>query len=823
MLKRISSLQNHMINVLLAALGGFSLIYALTTSLHFNHNPFAIFGAVFGLLLVYSLLFINKVSTLCVLALSVLSALAGSVYLYHKELLLAYLYKAVAYVLWIYNYTQGLETLNTRYALSTLALLALTFSLFVFFFAVKRFNFYVLLAVGISIFVSQWTLNYLVSYIPFYLFLFIILIYYMKFIFISSTSDEGGEYAHPAQFTLWIAPLCIVAVSLVALFFPMSERPIEWPWLDKKIVAAYNYFYREYRSFKSYDYFSLATSGFGSTGSLGGKVKLDKTVVMKVEAPRQIYLKGVVKDLYTGSAWINTAADQPQLPIANVNNPLRLDFYEMLNRFLFIDRLTEVEYNKYFFKDTVKITFKDMKTKTLFVANKNEKIIFGKPSSVDAQVDLNGTLTSRQKLGSDFSYTLQVYNPKYSSTEFIELLRQSKPGYYLEKFAPDIDRFNTLLGRDILTANPDLRHYSFNFVLQENPLRNASSLQLMNTAFSTVNDVYSRYLQLPEQLPERVKKLARDITAGKTTDYDRVKAIEEYLSAGFPYTLTPKATPKNRDFVDYFLFDLKEGYCSYYATAMTIMTRSLGIPARYVEGYILPPKASSGSTYEVTNEQAHAWVEVYFEGFGWIPFESTSPFQSAFYANRDMQGVYTGSFESSLDYMQYLMRIKGYSESELDLSALEDLQDQDNRKWYRNVLLIPLTLLGLLLLLLAVLLLNWIRRKIKLRRLKNSSPRDSILGFYHYYLEIMALEDIKIVPGETPSEFAERVARLIPMAPVGFKTVTGIFINARFSENEISDKDKAVVCQFHDSLISKMKAGMSKRNYLFFRYILGRF
>jgi len=141
-------------------------------------------------------------------------------------------------------------------------------------------------------------------------------------------------------------------------------------------------------------------------------------------------------------------------------------------------------------------------------------------------------------------------------------------------------------------------------------------------------DVHIRYLQLAAELPERVGKLALDITSSAKNDYDRVKAIESYLATNYKYTLEPGTTPNDRDFVDYFLFDQKQGYCTYYASAMTVLARSIGIPARYVEGYVLPSQPVQGTTYEVTNKQAHAWVEVYFEGFDWIPFEPTSSSQN---------------------------------------------------------------------------------------------------------------------------------------------------------------------------------------------------
>lgn len=98
---------------------------------------------------------------------------------------------------------------------------------------------------------------------------------------------------------------------------------------------------------------------------------------------------------------------------------------------------------------------------------------------------------------------------------------------------------------------------------------------------------YDLYLQLPENLPSRVKELAYELTEGYSHDYDKAKAIERYLSKNYKYTLTPGDVPKGKDFVDYFLFESKEGYCTYYATAMTILLRCVEVPTRYVEGFIV--------------------------------------------------------------------------------------------------------------------------------------------------------------------------------------------------------------------------------------------
>lgn len=132
------------------------------------------------------------------------------------------------------------------------------------------------------------------------------------------------------------------------------------------------------------------------------------------------------------------------------------------------------------------------------------------------------------------------------------------------------------------------------------------------------------YLQLPPSLPSRVLGLAAQLTAGLETPYDKAEAIRAYLLS-IPYNLDIPAPPAGRDGVDWFLFDQREGYCDYYASAMVVMLRAVDIPARYVLGYASGALDPETGQYRVLELNYHSWVEAYFPGYGWIPFEPTPP------------------------------------------------------------------------------------------------------------------------------------------------------------------------------------------------------
>ena len=134
--------------------------------------------------------------------------------------------------------------------------------------------------------------------------------------------------------------------------------------------------------------------------------------------------------------------------------------------------------------------------------------------------------------------------------------------------------------------------------------------------------IRERYTALPYTVPDRVLELARDLTASGATPYDRALILESFLRT-YTYVLDVPLPPPDQDVADYFLFELQQGYCDYYATAMVVLARAVDLPARLVIGYAAGAYDPDNGKFIVTEADAHAWVEVYFPNFGWIEFEPT--------------------------------------------------------------------------------------------------------------------------------------------------------------------------------------------------------
>src|SRR5215218_10073924 len=139
--------------------------------------------------------------------------------------------------------------------------------------------------------------------------------------------------------------------------------------------------------------------------------------------------------------------------------------------------------------------------------------------------------------------------------------------------------------------------------------------------------VTDRYLKLPETVTDRTRELASRLSAGQSNAFDTAEAVEEYVRSTIAYNEDIAAPPNDQDVVDYVLFESQEGYCEYYASAMAVLLRAEGIPSRVVGGYFPAPFDPNEGGHLYREKNAHLWVEAFFPGYGWIPFEPT--------ANRD--------------------------------------------------------------------------------------------------------------------------------------------------------------------------------------------
>lgn len=778
----LEKLTDNLAAIFLALLFSFSMVYASTTSMSFKTPVFFILEMIIVILLILTSLFHKKTIKYTLPLLGVIIVGLGFYTIYYHKLDAIYSFLE-EYFYWMYDFIVYGGLTDKLYEMVTVIGLCVIFSIFSFFFIYKKFMLLPILLAGVTFFVVQWSYDYVLSMTPFYIFVVTILMCYIKFVHKKKLSGAPNEYVGNAPLLFWAIPFCLIVV-LSANLVKADSKPLEWKWLDKKVNAVFFYFYRKFDS-ASFDYFSVASSGFGEKNSiLGGRVKLNKTLVLTVETDKNVYLKGSAYDFYTGTKWTNSNDTLTSIK-ANSSSEIGLVKNDITEMNLGLTLLSENKkhVDETFYKTSVKVIYQNISTKSIFIPVKINSFST-KKDDLKSYLNFNEAFVSSVRLGKGFSYTVNANIPKRESPEFIAALQKSKRGLYEKAFKENKD------------------------------------LYILSEFIKNSDYYYSKYMQLPETLPQRVYDLAASLTTSYDNNYDKVKALEDFLSNEFPYNLDVRSTPRGRDFVDYFLFDLKEGYCTYYATALTVLSRCIGIPARYVEGYILPPKPTekNPNLYYVTNQQAHAWTEVYFEGYGWLPFEATSPFRSRFYTSPEETATYSASFQSNPAFEDYMDMMRKYGNEGMNTPL--DLGDLEVRK-------VPYLLYfcigaGVIIALICILLIiNNLRIKIKLYKTMNLPPKECVIGMYKFFMSVLSAQGYAIEVSETPIQYADRVDRYMYFNPVKFSAVTAIFVKTRYGAGETSDKEKQVLCEFHRSLMSETIINLGKLKFFIFRNVLG--
>lgn len=180
-------------------------------------------------------------------------------------------------------------------------------------------------------------------------------------------------------------------------------------------------------------------------------------------------------------------------------------------------------------------------------------------------------------------------------------------------------------------------------VVSRRPIFDVAQLSAAGTSYPV--EIIARYLQLPDNISPRVRELAQTLTANAPTAFDKANALRDYLLT-IPYDYFPPPHPPGAEVVDTFLFEDKRGLCEQYATAHIVMLRTLGIPARMVAGYGAGEYNALSGYYTVRMNNAHAWVEVYFPQYGWVPFDPTPGWTPSPYPSPVTRWVFQNAFDA---------------------------------------------------------------------------------------------------------------------------------------------------------------------------------
>ena len=277
----------------------------------------------------------------------------------------------------------------------------------------------------------------------------------------------------------------------------------------------------------------------------------------------------------------------------------------------------------------------------------------------------------------------------------------------------------------------------------------------------------ARYRQLPSNLDPRIAILSERVIvrAGARNGYDKARAIESYLRENYGYTLDLKAGGPEP--LSDFLFNVKEGHCEYFATAMAVMLRTQGVAARVVNGFLPGEYNVAARAFTVRQSDAHSWVEVYFPRTGsWVTFDPTPPAGRTARERNGLAGYlskYSEAFE--LMWFQYVIGYDKQEQHSLVTSlrkGLMDFQDSITRlDRARSALIMKPILIGLASLTSLVMIVFLMRRVRHLgwRRglmvwSSRSDREHARVDFYERLLTILARRGLTREPHQTPLEFA---------------------------------------------------------------------
>ncbi|HVB59267.1 MAG TPA: DUF3488 and transglutaminase-like domain-containing protein [Candidatus Acidoferrales bacterium] len=308
-------------------------------------------------------------------------------------------------------------------------------------------------------------------------------------------------------------------------------------------------------------------------------------------------------------------------------------------------------------------------------------------------------------------------------------------------------------------------------------------------------------LQLPA-LDPRIKPLAQKIISGSHNEYDAASNIEAYLTTHYAYTLDLSG-PREKDPLAYFLFDRRAGNCEYFASAMTVMLRAVGIPARYATGFLPGEYNEIGGDYIVRESDAHAWVEVYFPTYGWITFDPTPP-GDQHHGLLDRIGLYWdwfqyawGEWVVNYDFSHQITLAENLQRSSRNWSDqlrqyYHEKQDQAMRAILaldRKTEASPYFLPGVLAFLIALLfylrgrwMLAYMVARWRLRARRGGNTTASLAALeYREMLRLLENRGWKKPASQTPFEFAAAIPRADLAAPVA--RLTELYLSARFGDH----------------------------------------
>lgn len=570
----------------------------------------------------------------------------------------------------------------------------------------------------------------------------------------------------------------ILAAALLAICIPSNKERIKWIWVRETVSdikdnvqeLVYNL---ELKDEEDKNEFNVNKAGFSEEGDNSfGKIIDERERNMLLISTRSNlkieYLSGIIRSTYTGSEWKKEDNDY-----GDYTDEYRMDLYEKLYN-LHNSGLIQSPDEYFARKIYYQIAFDRLETKTIF-RPENCYTIDDFEENINVEtVGNNVYFTKKEKKGYSYYVSALIMNMDNENLkEYLKSLNENEQ-HYKENKSGKVDLENSLFEKSINQLK-----------LSEGEIAYITSDNFRQRIFERSKKIKGEYTQIPKGTPERVKELSEEITKDYTNQYDKAEAICRYLKENYAYTTNIDQLPDGKDAVDYFLFERKKGYCTYFASAMAIMCRSVGIPVRYVEGTTIDYKEIDDEWYKVKTGLAHAWTEIYLEGFGWVRMDATPGYSD----NSINWSVGEG-------WQRYGNQTSTLPSSQIKPVTQEsETQAKDND--YNNAILwLKYLLIGVVWVLIFVSFgigfFIWNKKRIY----KKSNNREKVLIRMKEILANLEKQGYALEKGETLKDFKERLENDVNWNDIDMIKLLEWFQNVRYSKKDVTEKEVIWVEQF---------------------------
>ncbi len=413
-----------------------------------------------------------------------------------------------------------------------------------------------------------------------------------------------------STYKVWKKYIFTAAVLLLAIILPDSNKPISW----KGVINAWNNIKSGINELvcdivygDADQIFGVGNIGFSGqdSGFWGKLVDSSNREMLRVTVTSgpvsNLYMVCTTRDIYENNGW-SEIPDKDYT--GGYEKELDVKLYNLYRAGIPSDE------NEYFCKQSRStVEYRNLHTDSVFVPT----------DCIDIQpIRVRGSLY--EESGNVFFSKKQRKENKYSVGGLIMNMNNPMLTQYLRGGSVEAEGGETVFDECVKVLG----------------LSDEAVGELTGNSMRTEAAEYEKYvesvdLQLSDDISQEVYELADSITAGCTSDYDRVMAIEQYLSrdGGYVYTLSPETPPEGVDQTVYFILESHGGYCVHYASAVALLCRCVGIPVRYAEGTVVGSREEGESYSKVLGRDSHAWAQAYIRGFGWIDVDATPGYSTS--------------------------------------------------------------------------------------------------------------------------------------------------------------------------------------------------